>query len=98
MTNPDPRATQLEHDLRRAINRLTSAAEEAEEQISDIRDLFEEVDSTETHERQLLRAVHALHEQAHGLTPLRTCMQDPCRDIRHYVTELPTGPALPIGR
>jgi hypothetical protein len=28
-------------------------------------------------------AMHMLHEQAHGETPLQTCTQEPCRTLRH---------------
>lgn len=52
-------------------------------------------------EQQLWQAVHALHEQAHGLTPFRTCVAEPCRWLGVYPSQshirdlgsVPAGPA-----
>ena len=44
--------------------------------------------------RDLLTAVHDLHEQAHGAVPFRTCTHSPCRDLaRRFETVDLDGPA-----
>lgn len=41
---------------------------------------------------ELTRALHMLHEQAHGDTPWRTCVTEPCNTIGQIV-EQTAGPA-----
>lgn len=95
MTKPDiDRFTAVERDWRRAVSDLQSAADRAEEASGLVEDLFAVVESDPQTEyvKALEAAVHIAHEKLHGPVPLRTCMEDPCRELAH-VARVPEGVA-----
>lgn len=51
------------------------------ELLDHLADLKYDVQEIEGEHLQLRAAVHALHEQAHGATPWRTCQQYPCVEL-----------------
>ena len=43
------------------------------------------------------QAINSLHEQAHGRTPLRTCMAEPCRTVTREGQYSYLNPGVPEG-
>ena len=95
MTKPDiDRLTAIERDWRRAANDLQYAADSAMEAVATARELTAEPepDPQDEYVAALEAAVHIAHEKLHGPVPLRTCMEDPCRELSH-VARVPEGVA-----
>jgi len=95
MTKPDiDRLTAIERDWRRAANDLQHAADSAIEAVATAQELAAEPepDPQDEYVHALEAAVHIAHEKLHGPVPLRTCTEEPCRELAH-VARLPQGPA-----
>lgn len=98
----EQRIKDLETSVRRAVHDLDDAAGQVESAAEAISGAVEDITGSTTKDRlmasnkDLLKAVHMLHEQAHGQTPLRLCREDPCRDLDFETIEadeLTSGPA-----
>jgi hypothetical protein len=95
MTKPDiDRLTAIERDWRRAANDLQHAADQAMEAVATVEQLAAEPepDPQDKYVAALESAVHIAHEKLHGAVPLRTCMEDPCRELAR-VAHVPQGVA-----
>lgn len=75
-------------DARRSESHLRSRLEEVEDNLGDLQD------ASGTDLGLLLKAVHMMHEDAHGDTAFRLCTFEPCRDLAAQLhVSLPIGPA-----
>lgn len=80
------------------LNELTEVKSERDALLSRVEELTEineELESAHgTDLGLLLKAVHMMHEDAHGDAPLRLCSFEPCRDLAAQLhTAMPTGPS-----
>lgn len=95
MTKPDiDRLTAIERDWRRAVNDLQYAVNRAEDATGLVEQILAEPepDPQTEYVKALEAAVHIAHEKLHGPVPLRTCMEDPCRELAR-VAHVPQGAA-----
>lgn len=85
----------LSDPMRKYVEQLEDKVSSYDFEISELQGEIQDLEGNQgTDLDKAWRALHMLHEQAHGGTPWRVCTEEPCRDLQHLTSRDRTaGPA-----